>query len=279
MIMFLTKISYRLAFVCWISKFGYPFPGNFKAVSKVELSRMPFIGWILSLSEFLFIKRSWKDDHLRYIEKLRSLCTYSETGFPLWILIFPEGTRATQKKLEASQNFARSKGLTVFNHLLYPRLKGFLGLIPIMRNSLDYVVDCNISYEGNPPSLVDIFSGISKNTIYFHVRKFEIETIPHDPSRLKNWIVDRWLEKEDYFSQSQGKSELSQNSLTHENASTSYMPFYIMLLTSSLTMFFTYYVSFHIKNGIPILITSQLSILFISAIVMVSSLRPSSRGL
>jgi lysophosphatidic acid acyltransferase/lysophosphatidylinositol acyltransferase len=41
------------------------------------------------------------------------------------LLLFPEGTRFTPEKHAAAVEFARSKGLPVFKHLLVPRAKGF----------------------------------------------------------------------------------------------------------------------------------------------------------
>ncbi|KNC70418.1 hypothetical protein SARC_17053, partial [Sphaeroforma arctica JP610] len=42
---------------------------------------------------------------------------------PFWIVLFPEGTRYTEKKHAESQKFCEEKGLPLFNHLLHPRPK------------------------------------------------------------------------------------------------------------------------------------------------------------
>ena len=41
------------------------------------------------------------------------------------MIIFCEGTRFTEEKYKASVDFAKSKGLPVFKHHLYPRTRGF----------------------------------------------------------------------------------------------------------------------------------------------------------
>jgi lysophosphatidic acid acyltransferase/lysophosphatidylinositol acyltransferase len=44
---------------------------------------------------------------------------------PVWILLFPEGTRFSAEKHAASLEFAASRDLPLLQHHLLPRTKGF----------------------------------------------------------------------------------------------------------------------------------------------------------
>ena len=54
--------------------------------------------------------------------KLNELLDYPS---PVWVLLYPEGTRLSPEKLAASQEFAASRNLPILNHHLVPRTKGF----------------------------------------------------------------------------------------------------------------------------------------------------------
>jgi 1-acyl-sn-glycerol-3-phosphate acyltransferase len=72
---------------------------------------------IVNLSSFFFCQD--KDNLAR---KLNQLLDYPS---PVWILLFPEGTRFNAEKHAASREFAASRGLPQLQHHLLPRTKGF----------------------------------------------------------------------------------------------------------------------------------------------------------
>ena len=53
--------------------------------------------------------------------------------------IFPEGSRFTKEKHEASKEFCRSRGLQPLKHHLYPRTKGFAYAVKNMHYSKNSV--------------------------------------------------------------------------------------------------------------------------------------------
>ncbi len=246
----------RLLYIAWISTYGFPYPGQFKAVAKAELSHIPAFGWLLYLSDFIFLKRKWETDRIYITSRLRDLSNFSESGFPLSILIFPEGTRLTPQKLENSQNFARSNGLFVFNKLLYPRFKGFLGLMPIIRSKLDYLVDCTLIFKQGIPTIADVLKGKADQTVHLHIRKFPVSEIPEEPDSLKEWLRQKWIEKEKIIESYEKNPKLLQSGAMPCNGPPSYIGCYILHLLTATLCGNLIYKSTNVKYGLQVLILS-----------------------
>ena len=72
-------------------------------------------------------------------------------GLPVWLVIFPEGTRfnpiANQHNLFRSRQFAQEKGLTPFDRVLYPRSGATLAAIKALKHRLDAVYDVTIMHH------------------------------------------------------------------------------------------------------------------------------------
>ena len=62
---------------------------HFKWVSKIEVFRLPFIGWNMRLNGYIPLKRGDKDSILEMLEKCRQTLREGNSVF-----IFPEGTRS-----------------------------------------------------------------------------------------------------------------------------------------------------------------------------------------
>ena len=103
-------------------------------------------------SEYLFLERSWaKDESIlqvsmhrmilttmhAFIDSFKSIVTHinlvvcmqlglqrlKDYPLPFWLALFVEGTRFTQAKLLAAQEYATSTGLPVPRNVLIPRTK------------------------------------------------------------------------------------------------------------------------------------------------------------
>ncbi|GMH12738.1 hypothetical protein Nepgr_014579 [Nepenthes gracilis] len=80
--------------------------GSTVAMMKKVLKYLPVIGWSMWFSEYVFPERSWAKDEST-----------------LKLALFVEGTRFTQGKLSAAQQYAISSGLPIPRHVLLPRIK------------------------------------------------------------------------------------------------------------------------------------------------------------
>lgn len=67
----------------------------FKWVAKRELFRVPIIGWMLSLGDYVSIRRASRADARRMVD---ACVTWLSRGVP--IMIFPEGTRGQDPRIE-----------------------------------------------------------------------------------------------------------------------------------------------------------------------------------
>ena len=77
--------------------------------------------------------------------------------------LFVEGTRFTQAKLEAAQEYAASAGLPVPRNVLIPRTKGFVSAVSQMRSFVPavYEVTVAIPKSSPPPTMLRLFKGQS----------------------------------------------------------------------------------------------------------------------
>lgn len=84
----------------------------FKWVSKAELGRVPFVGWMLWINDYVLVRRGDRDSIRDMLEHCRR---HLSNGCPL--LLFPEGTRTLDGKLlpfkEGGFKLAREAGVPV----------------------------------------------------------------------------------------------------------------------------------------------------------------------
>ncbi|XP_038878425.1 1-acyl-sn-glycerol-3-phosphate acyltransferase 2 isoform X2 [Benincasa hispida] len=94
--------------------------GSALAIMKKEAKFLPVIGWSMWFSDYIFLERSWAKDESTLESSFQSLMDFP---MPFWLALFVEGTRFTQQKLLASQEYAASRGLPVPKNVLIPRTK------------------------------------------------------------------------------------------------------------------------------------------------------------
>jgi hypothetical protein len=176
---------------------------------------------------FIFLARKWEQDKPRFIHRLTKLAAGGKKE-PMWLLIFPEGTNLSDNGRKTSAKYAEKTGVKDLRHLLLPRATGLRFCLENLGDSVDWVYDCTVAYEGVPyvpvpspfarPSILHI-SGINRrgkfgqdyftlNSTYFegrppksvnmHWRRFAISTIPiSSTAEFEAWLAERWREKDD----------------------------------------------------------------------------------
>ncbi|MFV2071682.1 MAG: lysophospholipid acyltransferase family protein [Thermoanaerobaculales bacterium] len=166
--------------------------GDLKFFVKKQLKWAPGIGWGMQFLDCLFIDRDWAADHDRI---RRTFAKLVDNRVPVWLVSFVEGTRATRTKLEASRDYARSRGCTEMDHVQVPRTKGFVASVHGLRNHVDAIYDVTIGYTGGVPSLWQYTKGLV-GEIHVHVRRFPVETLPETDQGLHEWLLERFVEKD-----------------------------------------------------------------------------------
>ena len=174
--------------------------GNMKWFVKDGLKYLPAIGWGMSFLDCLFVKRNWQRDK----EKIESTFKkFFDHDIPIWLMLFPEGTRFRKDKLERTQKIALKKKLPPLQHVLMPRVKGFSASVQGLRGHCGAVYDVTILYEGKAPSFLDLFLGKIKK-VNLHVERFPLDKLGKDEEDIQSWVIDRFYLKNKMLSESRG---------------------------------------------------------------------------
>lgn len=169
--------------------------GQQRGIAKDSIKWIPGIGWGAWLHGSVLVKRDW----LRDQETVRSAFRrFVEEKIPLWLTLYPEGTRITPAKLAASQDFARRKGLYVPQRGLIPRSKGFAAAVAGLREHVSRVYDISIYYPGGIPPLFLWACGAVKE-IHVRVRAFPIGTLPQGDEALGEWLQQCFVSKDHWL--------------------------------------------------------------------------------
>lgn len=146
------------------------------------------------------MKRSAKFNEKEMRKKLQS---YVNAGTPMYLVIFPEGTRYNPeltKVLSASQAFAAQKGLPVLKHVLTPRIKATHVAFDSMKSYLDAVYDVTVAFEGTmddkgqrkeAPSMVEFLCKECPK-IHIHLDRIEKKDVPEEQVYMKRWLHERF---------------------------------------------------------------------------------------
>ena len=174
--------------------------GNMKWFVKDILKYLPGLGWGMVFLDCLFVKRNWQKDK----EKVQATFKkFFDHNIPIWLMLFPEGTRFRVDKLERTQKIAEKNKLPPLQHVLMPRVKGFSASVQGLRGHCDAVYDVTILYDGMAPSFFDLFLGkVKRVTLY--VERFPLDQLGNEEKDLQDWIIDRFYLKNKMISENRG---------------------------------------------------------------------------
>jgi len=166
--------------------------GDMKFFVKDILKWVPGPGWGMAFLECIFMKRNWAEDRERVVAQLRK---FQKDRVPVWVNIYPEGTRLKPSKLAAAQEFARKSGQPVPQHVLVPRVRGFLATLEGLEGHLQAVYDLTMAYPQRAPTLWDILSG--KGTpVTVEITRYPIEALPADAEGRSAWLMKLYHDKD-----------------------------------------------------------------------------------
>ncbi len=166
--------------------------GDLKFFVKHAIKWVPGVGWGMQFLNCPFLKRNWSADR----EKIdATFATLVDERIPMWLVSFVEGTRATEAKIRASTEWAVEHGIEPTRNVLIPRTKGFVASVEGLGDHLTAVYDFTIGYVGGVPTLWQHITGQVKK-IHVHVRRFPVDELPKIETELKQWLMDRFYEKD-----------------------------------------------------------------------------------
>jgi len=171
---------------------------NAKIILKEQLRKIPGMGWVMAMSRFIYLKRTWASDAsildsmLDYFNIIRK-----EGGKQL--VLFPEGTNITASSKTRSDAYAAKNNKPAYEYVLHPRTTGFVHLSRGMmdKNLLDAVYDVTIAYPGTKPqSEVTLLSGDMPEQVNIHFVRHPLSSLPSTYIGLEKWLEERWRDKE-----------------------------------------------------------------------------------
>lgn len=166
--------------------------GDMKWFVKDIIKYVPGAGWGMVFLDCPFVKRNWAADRESIA---RTFSRLVQGRVPVWLILFPEGTRITPQKLSKSNDYARAHGHQTHRHLLLPRTKGFAASVQGLRSHLDAVYEITIGYPTGVPTLWQYCRGFVR-VAHLHVRRFPVGDMPANDDELSRWLIDRFQEKD-----------------------------------------------------------------------------------
>ncbi|KAI4348725.1 hypothetical protein L6164_009412 [Bauhinia variegata] len=168
--------------------------GSTLAVMKKSSKFLPVIGWSMWFSEYLFLERSWAKDERTLKSGLQRLRDFP---LPFWLALFVEGTRFTQAKLLAAQEYATSTGLPVPRNVLIPRTKGFVAAVSHMRSFVPAIYDVTVAIpKSSPaPTMLRLFKG-QPSVVHVHIKRHLMKELPETDEAVAQWCRDVFMAKD-----------------------------------------------------------------------------------
>jgi 1-acyl-sn-glycerol-3-phosphate acyltransferase len=143
-------------YLWWIA-YSARMHGHLFIILKETLKYIPILGQGMMFYGFIFMARKWQSDKPRLEHRLRKLKTQhsrhlsgSQPFDPMWLMIFPEGTNLSANSKEKNDEYCQKQGIPIHRHLLLPRSTGLYFCLQQLRETVDYVYDCTLAYEGPP---------------------------------------------------------------------------------------------------------------------------------
>ncbi|XP_028062133.1 1-acyl-sn-glycerol-3-phosphate acyltransferase 2-like isoform X2 [Camellia sinensis] len=167
--------------------------GSALAIMKKSSKYLPVLGWSMWFSDYVFLERSWSKDEETLKSGFQNLKDFPR---PFWLALFVEGTRFTQEKLLAAQEYAASAGLPVPRNVLVPRTKGFVSAVNNMRSFVPAIYDVTVAIPKNEPrpTMLRMFRGQS-SVLHVHVRRHLMNELPETNSGVAQWCRDMFVSK------------------------------------------------------------------------------------
>ncbi|XP_062519647.1 1-acyl-sn-glycerol-3-phosphate acyltransferase epsilon-like [Corticium candelabrum] len=182
--------------------------GIIRYILKDSLKFIPLYGFYFEQHGCIYVKRRATKDQVNMI---RSLDKIRNNKTPVWMTVFPEGTRYDITKpqlLEKRQQYARDQGLPVLCQLLTPKTKAMQACFKSLAGHYNAVYDVTIAYSSKKgtwkreaaPSMTEFLAGRCK-TVHIHVKRFGCDEIPNDALEQDQWVHERFRENDKLLSE------------------------------------------------------------------------------
>ncbi|KID97136.1 Phospholipid/glycerol acyltransferase, partial [Metarhizium majus ARSEF 297] len=200
-------------YLWWIGYANRPgMHGHIYIILKESLKYIPFIGTGMMFYGFIYMSRKMATDQPRLAYRLNKLkqkkIDPSGKAYfdPMWLLLFPEGTNLSRNGRKKSSLWAEKNGLKDPDHVMLPRSTGIFFCLNELKDTVDYVYDCTVAYEGIPRGKYGeeifglastYFQGRPPKSVNLYWRRFRVADIPLDDQKeFDIWLRDQWYKKD-----------------------------------------------------------------------------------
>ncbi len=175
---------------------------SFNYFIKNTINYVPGIGLVMYSSTAIKLSRNWEKDKHSLANQIDKFDT-SPNSNKQFIIIFPEGTRSTPKKLEEGQIFSKLNNLPVYDNLLVPKSKGLHFLVNHLNktNKLGRIWDLTLAIPKimkQSAYINDIF-GKPIGPVYGMMKELKINFDNQDSELFKSWLLEKWKIKDDFL--------------------------------------------------------------------------------
>jgi hypothetical protein len=143
------------------------------------------------------LNRNWEQDKETLGKQLDNIKT---NGKKQVLLIFPEGTRLTEKKLNEGNEFSKSNNLPVYENLMVPKSKGLWFIVNKLSetNRLGRIWDVTLTFPKYLKKSIGTLDILGKpigdvNTIW---REVKLDKDYKDSDAFKKWLMNLWITKD-----------------------------------------------------------------------------------
>eukprot|EP01134_Creolimax_fragrantissima_P001260 CFRG1260T1 len=188
--------------------------GAVRYVMKAECRYMPFYGLYLYMHGCPFVWRNWKVDEGLMKKTIDWL---SEGNRPLWMGLFPEGTRYSAERLASSNRYCEKREISPLQHVLAPRSRGFeLLLAELKETKPDLVIyDITFAYRENTtprqpssdphfrPNMF-VFLGGACSQVDIRIKRIPVSTLRADDAderHCEKWLHQLFHDKDEWLAQ------------------------------------------------------------------------------
>ena len=141
----------------WWTAYTARMHGHLYIILKESLKYIPLLGPGMMFFSFVFLSRNWAHDKPRFQYRLRKLKSRhrgqkgeDQVLDPMWLLLFPEGTNISKNGRAKSKAWAEKSGQADLEHCLLPRSTGLFFCLEELGDTVEWVYDCTLTYEGVP---------------------------------------------------------------------------------------------------------------------------------
>ncbi|KAL0725488.1 hypothetical protein Bca4012_040087 [Brassica carinata] len=116
---------------------------------------------------------------------------------PFWLALFVEGTRFTETKLKAAQEYAASSELPIPRNVLIPRTKGFVSTVINMRSYVPAIYDMTVAIPKTspPPTMLRLVKG-QPSVVHVHIKCHSMKDLPESDEAIAQWCIDQFVAKD-----------------------------------------------------------------------------------